>query len=498
MPLAPPTDPRFDERYAAVASRDTRFDGRFYTGVLSTGIYCRPSCPARTPLRRNVRFFPTAAAAQAAGLRACLRCRPEIAPGAPAWDHGADVAARAVRLIADGIVDRGGVPALAARLGYSERQLHRLLVAELGAGPLQLARAQRARTAALLIEGGTSSFTDVAFAAGFGSLRQFNDTIRETFGRTPTDLRARAAAGAAAPGTVTLRLARREPFAGAELLGFLGRRVVPGLEAVVDGAFVRTLDLPRGPGVCALRPDEDGAVGCTLRLADLRDLSAAVARCRRLLDLDADPVAVDARLAADPALAPSVAAVPGRRVPGAADGFELAVRAVVGQQISVAGARTILGRLVAEHGVPVPAGLLPVGAPPLACFPRAAVVAGLPDAALPMPRARAAALRGLAAAVADGVLDLDGGRATDDVRADLLALRGVGPWTAEYVAMRALGDPDAFPATDLGVRQGAAALGLPDDARALTAHAAAWAPWRAYAARHLWAAAAPPTQGRSA
>ncbi|WP_022928268.1 DNA-3-methyladenine glycosylase 2 family protein [Patulibacter americanus] len=522
MPAATTHD--FAQRYAAVQSRDRRFDGRFYTAVTSTGIYCRPSCPARTPQPQNVRFYPTAAAAQQAGFRACMRCRPEVSPGAPEWDLVADVAGRAMRLIGDGEVDRTGVPGLAARLGYSERQLHRVLVAQLGAGPLALARAQRARTAALLIEGTAMTFTDVAFAAGFGSLRQFNETVRETFGRTPTELRrgARAAVPADAGGTpppLTLRLPRRDPFPGGEVFAFLRARLVPGLDRADGDAYVRSLDLPHGPGVCVLR-DAPGAVECTLRLSDLRDLAAAVARCRRLLDLDADPVAVDEHLARDPALAPAVAATPGRRVPGAVDGFELAVRAVIGQQVSVVAARTVLGRIVLAHGAPLgsaldplPAGADPAGADPsgaasfapipsdaaasgpereaLRRFPSPTAVAALPDEAFAMPRARARALRGLAEAVAGGELDLGGGAPRDEVREQLLALPGIGPWTASYVAMRALGDPDAFPATDLGVRQGAAALGLPDEARALAARAADWAPWRAYAAQHLWAAAVP-------
>ncbi|MGE4428544.1 MAG: bifunctional transcriptional activator/DNA repair enzyme AdaA, partial [Solirubrobacteraceae bacterium] len=325
--MPPTTTDEFERRYAVVRSRDRRFDGRFFTAVTSTGIYCRPSCPARTPLRRNVRFYVTAAAAQQAGFRACRRCRPEVVPGAPEWDHGADVAARAMRLIADGEVDRGGVSALASRLGYSERQLHRTLVERLGAGPLALARAQRARTAALLVESTPMRLTDVAFAAGFGSLRQFNDTIRATFGVTPTELRRTAAKGDQAPGTVVVRLAHRAPLAGGPLLRHLEARTVPGLERTTgDGAYVRTLVLPHGTGVGVLRLGAD-AVHCTFRLSDLRDLAAAVARCRRLLDLDADPVAVDTHLAADPALAPLVRATPGLRAPGTVSGFELALRA---------------------------------------------------------------------------------------------------------------------------------------------------------------------------
>ncbi|WP_050897195.1 AlkA N-terminal domain-containing protein [Patulibacter medicamentivorans] len=483
-------DQDFEQRYAAVHSRDRRFDGRFVTAVSTTGIYCRPSCPAVTPRRVNVSFYPTAAAAQQAGFRACLRCRPEASPGSPEWDVRADVAGRAMRLIGDGVVDREGVGGLAARLGYSERHLNRLLVDELGAGPLALARSQRARTAGLLIESTAMPFTDIAFASGFGSLRQFNDTIRDVFGRTPTELRRRAGAGDALPGTVTVRLGRREPFAWDALLGFFERRAVPGLERRHGDVLERTLALPRGPGVCALR-DDGAAVLCTLRLADLRDLAAAVARCRRLLDLDADPVAVDGHLAADPVLAPLVAATPGRRLPQTVDGFELALRTVVGQQVSVAGARTIVGRLVAEHGVAV--GELAAGDDAASrLFPAPAVIAELPDERLPMPRARARAVRALAAAVAGGDLDLDGGDERERVREQLLALPGIGPWTVDYVAARALGDPDSIPLTDLGIVQGAAALAMPADPRALAARAASWSPWRAYAAQHVWSAAPEP------
>jgi AraC family transcriptional regulator of adaptative response / DNA-3-methyladenine glycosylase II len=490
-PVPPrPGERAFDRRYAAVRSRDRRFDGRFVTAVRSTGIYCRPSCPARTPLPRNVTFYATAAAAQEAGYRACRRCRPEAAPGSPDWDARADAVGRAVRLIEEGVVDRDGVAGLAGRLGYSPRHLHRLLVDELGAGPLALARAHRARTAALLIESGDLRLTDVAFAAGFGSLRQFNDTIRRVFGRTPTELRGEAGRRPlpAAAGAVELRLRRREPFAWPALLTFLERRAVPGLEEVVGASYRRALRLPRGAGRCELSDDGD-AVRCRLWLEDLRDLAAAVARCRRLLDLDADPLAVDGRLGEDPVLARLVDATPGRRLPGTVDGYELAVRTVVGQQVSVAGARTILGRLVAAHGAPV--GEDAPGVPALRGFPAPEVVAALPDEALPMPRRRAAALRGLARAVADGALVLDGGEERGRVRERLLALPGIGPWTVEYLAARGLGDPDAIPVTDLGLRAAARDLGLPEGGAGLAIRAARWAPWRAYAAQHLWASLEP-------
>jgi AraC family transcriptional regulator of adaptative response / DNA-3-methyladenine glycosylase II len=546
----------FERCYRAVHSKDARFDGWFVTAVTSTGIYCRPSCPATTPKRANVRFYASAAAAHGAGFRACKRCRPDASPGSPEWNVRADVVGRAMRLIADGSVDRDGVAGLARRLGFSERHLHRQLIAELGAGPIALARAQRAQTARLLIETTTLPFTDVAFAAGFPSIRQFNETIRDVFATTPTELRRGAAArgvagpvrsrsgAAAGPTVLAVRLRHRPPLHAAGLLAYLGVRAIPGVERI-DAAgttFERVLDLPHGSGIASLRPAADH-VACTLRLTDLRDLAAAVQRCRRLLDLDADPVAVDDALGADPLLAPLVRRAPGRRVPGAADGAELAVRAVIGQQISVTGARTIAGRLAAELGTPLPVALVgeDVDAPgsgaardghagngsdardaprrraggagarerrgcdrdgdPAAAqqpsslthvFPSAAALAaaGRAGGDLPMPRARALALTTLCAALAAGDVELDPGADRDATRTSLLALPGIGPWTADYVAMRALGDPDAFPASDLGLRRALARLDQPDDPRAVAALAERWRPWRAYAAHHLWASLA--------
>ncbi|HEU0102927.1 MAG TPA: AlkA N-terminal domain-containing protein [Mycobacteriales bacterium] len=471
-----------EQRWRAVQGQDARFDGWFVLGVTSTGIYCRPSCPARTPRRENVRFHPTAAAAQAAGFRACRRCRPDASPGSPAWDGRSDLVARAVRLVADGVVDREGVPGLATRLGYSRRQVERALVAELGAGPLALARAQRAQTARTLLETTALPLADVAFAAGFGSVRQFNDTVRAVYAGTPGELRARRTVTPAA-GEVQLRLPFRAPLHPDQLFGHLAATAVPGVEEWRDGAYRRTLRLPHGSGVVALTPGPE-AVGCRLWLPDLRDLPAAVARCRRLLDLDADPVAVDGLLGQDEALAPWVAKVPGRRVPRTVDEGELALRAVLGQQVSTAAARTHAARLVQAAGEPVvdPAGGL------THLFPTAAAVAQVPDAVLALPATRRATLRGLAAALADGRVDLDPGADRDRARAQLLALPGIGPWTADTVAMRALGDPDAFLAGDLGVRVAAGALGLGKGA-ALLARSARWAPYRAYAVQHLWGTA---------
>ncbi len=468
--------------YRAVQSRDPRFDGIFCVGVTSTHIYCRPSCPAVTPKRENVRFYPTTAAAQSAGFRACLRCRPDATPGSPEWDRRADLVGRAMRLIADGVVDRDGVAGLASRLGYSARHLHRQLAAEVGAGPIALARAQRAQTARILIETTDLSFADVAFAAGFASIRQFNDTIREVFARTPTAMRAsRRRAQDRVAGTITVRLAVRQPFDGAGLVAFLATRAVPGVEEVVDGTYRRTLRLPHGLATVALTPHADH-VQARFGLDDLRDLAAAVHRCRRLLDLDADPAAVASVLGATGVLGPVVRACPGRRVPGAVDGFELAVRAVLGQQISVAGARTLAGRLVAAVGTPLdgPDGGL------THAFPLAGAVAGAPDTALAMPARRRDTLRSVAATVAAGDLDLDPGADRGATEAALVAHPGIGPWTASYVAMRALGDPDAFLPTDLGVRHALEGLGAPGDPASAELAAQSWRPWRSYAVMHLW------------
>ena len=467
----------FEGCYRFMQSRDPRYDGFFVVGVTSTRVYCRPSCPARLPYRRNVRLFRGVAAAQHEGFRACKRCDPDGAPGSPAWNRRADVAGRAVRLIADGAVDREGVGGLAARLHFSERQLGRILVGELGAGPVALARAQRAQSARTLIESTELPFAQVAVGAGFGSVRQFNETLRAVYGRTPTELRSRARRSrraVAAPGTIELRLPCREPFDGGSLVAFLAARAIPGVEEVEGDTYRRTMALEHGPAVVALTP-EDRIVRAELRLADLRDLTAAVARCRRLFDLDADPLAISSQLAEDRALAPLVDARPGLRVPGCVDGFELAVRAIVGQQVSVAAARTVLGRIATGHGgaVTEPDGGLTHR------FPGAAALAELDPAALPFPRKRAEALRSLARLVAAGELQLDAGADAGETRVRLMEIRGVGEWTASYIAMRALGDPDVFLPGDVGIRHALARLGT-------EAVPKRWRPWRSYAVMQLW------------
>jgi AraC family transcriptional regulator of adaptative response / DNA-3-methyladenine glycosylase II len=482
-----PVHEDFDRCYRAVQSKDQRFDGWFVTAVRTTRIYCRPSCPVRPPMAKNVGFYPTAAAAQQAGYRACKRCRPDASPGSPEWDVRADLVARAMRLIADGLVDREGVTGLAGRLGYSTRQLERLLLAEVGAGPLALARAQRAQTARLLIETTDLGFADLAFGAGFASVRQFNDTVREVFATTPTELRRKARPGdpaaTATGGGLSFRLPFRRPFDPTNLFGHLVATAVPGVEEHRDGAYRRTLRLPNGHGIVALRPTPDH-VACQLHLDDVRDLPTAIVRCRRLLDLDADPEAVDEALADDPALAEAVGKVPGRRVPRTVDGAEWAIRSVLGQQVSTAAARTHAGRLVARHGDPV---VDPVGGLTHA-FPGPEILAELDPEQLAMPTSRRRCLTALVDALATGELSLDAGTDRERVRQQLAALPGIGPWTVEMVLLRGLGDPDAFPVADLGVRKGAERLGLPGAPAALAAHAERWRPWRAYAVQHLWGA----------
>ncbi|WP_072805564.1 DNA-3-methyladenine glycosylase 2 family protein [Rhodococcoides yunnanense] len=468
----------FGRCYRAVSARDTRFDGQFFTAVRTTGIYCRPSCPAVTPKPKNVQFVPTAAAAQQAGFRACRRCMPDATPGSPHWNIHSDLSSRAMRLISDGAVERGGVDAVADTLGYSTRQLTRVLTAEMGAGPLALARAHRAHTARTLIQTTAMSMTDIAFAAGFSSVRQFNDTVREVFAVNPTTLRSEAARRGPVPtnGTVALRLPYRAPLDKTWLDWFLKGHIVAGIESWDDGLYRRSLRLPHGYAVVGLRI-EDGYVDTTLGLQDMRDLAPAVARIRHLLDLDADPVAVDTALAEDPHLAPHVAAHPGIRVPGSPDGQELLLRTMIGQQISLRAAATHTARLVDALGTPIED---PVSGTITRLFPGSGAVAERGHEVLTGPKSRVAAVIGVADVLASGKLVLHSAREAGELERDLLALKGIGPWTARYVVMRLLADPDVLLDTDLVVRQGAEAVGVPlkDSER--------WAPWRSYVSMHLW------------
>ncbi len=572
-----------DTCYRAVAARDPRFDGRFFTGVTSTGIYCRPICPSRTPARKNMRFFPHQGAAEKSGFRACRRCRPEASPGSPDWNVRADLVARAVRLITDGYVDEHGIAGLARRLAVTERHLHRLVVAELGTGPLALARTVRLQTARRLLRETSVPITEIAFASGFSSVRQFNASFQESYRQPPSALRAGPRAGGArsertgseatwsgtsrsgtsrsgtprsggtrsggtrsggtrsggtrsgdagpagaqaesglaadsgAHGTwLSLRLACREPFDAESLLGFLAARAIPGVEQVTGGRYTRTIRTSAGAGLIELVPqppvagraagprgaDRDagpsgpGQVLLRVRLTGLGGIGQVVSRCRQLFDLDADPAAIGSALASDDMLAPLVRARPGLRVPGAYDGFELAVRAVLGQQVSVAAARTFAARLAARHGTLLAApdpdpgpdpGLTPgngAATMPTLLFPSPDDLADADLSGLGFTTARQATLRALAQAMAAGHLDLDSGTDPAQAAARLSELPGIGPWTVAYILMRAVHDPDAYPATDLGLRRALDGLGCPP------ARAAQWRPWRAYAALHLWTWAA--------
>lgn len=550
----PPTTAE-DPRYRAVAARDPRFDGRFFSAITSTGIYCRPICPARTPKPENVRFYLTAAAAQAAGFRACKRCRPQLAPEPEVGTSR--LTEDALQLISSG----ASVPQLARQLQVSERHVRRRLGAEVGASPLALTRNRRDQAARLLLETTRMPVSDVAFTAGFGSLRQFNDAIKATFGVTPSVLRKQAAASSgpeaeASAGTepenrpdagqntgaLALRAAYRGPHDLARLLAWFAGRSLTGVELVtgLDGltgpltsalpsagpaggalagsnltdgdradsdrgdreltggnptgaapggpGYRRTLNLAHGPAVIGLSAGPfdpatlTGSLSLAVDLDDQRDLAAAIAVCRDLADLDADTTAVAAALGADPALAPIVAVQPGLRIPGSADGFEMAVRAVLGQQISVAAARTLANRIVARHG-----GRYAAQGPLTRLFPTAAALAEGDLDGLGLTGGRIRSIRALAEAVAAGRLTLTRHTDRPAARAALLELPGIGPWTADYLGLRALGDPDAFPAGDLVLRQCAARLGLPDTEKTLTAYAERWRPWRGYAAVHLWA-----------
>ncbi|MDQ0801702.1 AlkA N-terminal domain-containing protein [Arthrobacter sp. SLBN-112] len=478
----------FWQRYRAIDARDPRFDGQFFTAVRTTGIYCRPSCPARTPKASNVTFYETSAAAHEAGYRACKRCLPEAVPGTPAWNVRQDVAGRAMRLINDGVINRDGVAGLAARLGYSARQLNRILGQELGAGPLSLARAARAQTARALLVSTSMKFADVAFAAGFSSIRQFNDTIAEVFDMTPTALRRTARHPAVAGGAtaLTLSLPYRAPF-DTGIFSFLAVRAIPGIEEGTPTSYARTLRLPHGDARFRVEYD-DGARGRPLTLTvgavDLRDLPALLSRVRRLFDLDADPEAIDGTLAADPRLAGSVAAAPGMRLPGALDPQELLVRAMVGQQITVAAARTALTQLSAA-GTPSSAP----GEGLERLFPTPAEIAAAGHL-LRGPRRRIKSLLHAADAMARGQLEFGYGDDLPSLTAALLPLPGVGPWTVGYVAMRVLGAPDIFLANDAAVRNGIRALDSGE--HTLTPDFREASPWRSYATMHLWRAAARP------
>jgi AraC family transcriptional regulator of adaptative response / DNA-3-methyladenine glycosylase II len=478
----------FEACRRAFVTRDPRFDGTIFCGVKTTGIYCRPICPARTPRSENVVFFPSAAAAQAAGFRPCLRCRPEASPDLGAWRGTSNTVSRALRLIEAGALDQGEVEALAARLGVGERQLRRLFRQHLGASPVAVAQTRRVLLAKQLIQETRLPMTEVALAAGFGSVRRFNETFQQLFGRPPGALRrSRQPALSAAGAGVTVRLAYRAPYDWAGVIGFLAARAVPGVEAVDPNRYARTLKIEGAAGLVIVRRAEGDALEAEIRLPKLEALPAVIARIRRVFDLAADPEPIGAHLAQDPALAPLVAARPGLRVPGAWDGFELAVRAVLGQQVTVTAARNLAAKLTEAYGEPLadPAAAA-LGLTHL--FPTPERLAGQDIAVLGMPRARAAALQALARTVAADPAIFTPRADLQSAVTALSALPGVGPWTAQYIALRELRETDAFPQSDVGLlRAMTDPAGRRPSPEALLARAEAWRPWRAYAAQHLWA-----------
>jgi AraC family transcriptional regulator of adaptative response / DNA-3-methyladenine glycosylase II len=474
--------------WRAWTSRDGRFVGRFVMGVTSTHIYCRPGCPARLPARRNVRFYATPAAAEAAGFRACLRCRPDRAPGSPTAAGTAATVARALRLIDDGALNDGSLETLAERLGVTSRWLRELFERHVGAAPLDVARTRQAHLARRLLEETPLPVEDVAAAAGYGSARRLRAAFQQTFHRAPATLRRRSGSGAthATDGGLRLRLPARAPFDAEPMLAFLTGRAIPGVEEIRDGAYRRTFDWDGVAAVLSVHPSPDG-VELRLPVHAAAAVPRVLARVSRLFDLDADTTTIKSWLARDPRLA---RALRGRvvRVPGAFDAFEAGVRALLGQQVSVAAARTLAGRLVRACGAPLPGATNGVASETTLThvFPTPAAVASAALEKLGLTRSRAAALRGFAAAVADGSLDLGAFRDLDDAVAKLTALPGIGDWTAQYLAMRALGEPDAFPAGDLGVRQALQRNGTLPTERETRERAERWRPWRAYAVLALW------------
>jgi AraC family transcriptional regulator of adaptative response / DNA-3-methyladenine glycosylase II len=478
------TMPPHDVCYRALRARDPGLDGRIFVAVTSTGIYCRPICPARTPKPENIRFFPSAAAAQEAGFRPCLRCRPEISPDAAAWRGTSNTVSRALALIGEGLLDgESGVAALADRLGVGERQLRRLFDQHLGAPPIAVAQTRRILFAKQLIQDTQLSMTDIAAASGFGSVRRFNDAFRKLYRKPPRELRRKKAA---ALSTVTLKLGYRAPYDWDAMLTFLGGRAIEGVELVADNRYMRTIEIDGAFGSVEVSPGRNHLVA-TIRFPKVKALLTIVARLRRLFDLDADVASIGAHLSGDADLAPLILKRPGLRTPGAWDGFELACRAIFGQQVTVTAARRLAGKLVERAGASVGADV--TGDARLnKIFPNPKRVIAADLSTMPMPKARIAALQALAqAAKADPKL-LDPIGTFDEALERLLALPGFGPWTAQYWALRALRDSDAFPAADVGLLRhpAVAANGNRPTPKALLARAEAWRPWRAYAAQHLW------------
>lgn len=487
------TDPK--TCYRAVKSRDARFDGRFFTGVTSTGIFCRPVCPANTPREENCTFFSNAAAAIEAGFRPCLRCRPEAAPGGPAWNGTSTTVNRALRLINEGALDEQSVEHLATRLGIGERHLRRLFIEHVGVGPKAMAQTRRVLFAKKLINETDLPLTEIALAAGFGSIRRFNSTFQKLYGKPPRNLRRLAGdIPSAGDSPLRLKLTLRPPYDAAQIFGFFKSRAIPGVESVEDGTYRRTIRLNGQSGVLEVHHVEaENHLSLSVTLADMSSLKTIVERTRRLFDIDADSAAINAHLRQDPILAPSIKARPGLRVPGCWDVFEIAVRAVLGQQVSVAAARTFAGRLAAAFGEPLASSS---SEDLKRVFPTAETLATADLTAIGLTKKRAETLNTMARAFADGSLDLDQAQDAGDIETRLTALPGIGPWTARYICLRAFGDPDAFPSGDLGLLNAFKAHGETLSIKELDRRAENWRPWRAYAALHLWALLPQPKEKR--
>jgi len=483
--------------YRAISTRDARFDGRLFVGVRTTGIYCRPICPARTPKLENVSFYPSAAAAQEAGFRPCLRCRPETSPELAFWRGTSNTVSRALALIEAGGLDEADVEGLANRLGVGARQLRRLFHQHVGASPIAVAQTRRVLLAKQLIHETSLSMAEVALASGFNSVRRFNETFLQMFGRSPATLRHARGQWKREAGELSVRLAYRPSYDWDAMLSFLGARAIPGVETVTGNTYRRTIAIGGHSGVVSVAPSDKNRINVSVRCPNIAALPQIIARVRRVFDLAADPDAIGAHLSLDPLLAPLVSARPGLRVPGAWDGFELAVRAIFGQQITVSAATRLLGRLVEAHGMVLPAAA--GGGEGLRyLFPAPACLATADLAVLGMPKARAMSVTSLARALAADPTIFGRGASLEEAIAKLRALPGIGEWTAQYIAMRELREPDAFPAADVGLlRAMATADGRRPSPAELLSRAERWRPWRAYAALHLWAAgAAPASSGK--
>ena len=479
-----------DDCYRVLQARDPRFDGRLFVGVTTTGIYCRPICPARTPKKAHVRFFTSAAAAQDAGFRPCLRCRPEIAPHLPAWNGTSSTVNRALRLIDDGARAAGGTEALAEQLGMGARQLRRLFAEHIGVSPHAIVQTRRVHLATQLIHDTTLPMAQIANASGFGSVRRFNETFRALFARPPLGLRRSRTAEptAAVSHGVTVRLPYAPPYQWEVMIEFLARRAMPGVEHVSGNTYTRSISYGGEHGIIEVAPGRPRELTLRVHFPRLAALPVIVSRVRRLFDVESDPVVITAHLSADPMLRPLVLARPGLRVAGAWSGFELAVRAILGQQITVNAARELAGRLVARFGRPF-SSQAPGLAPAITrLFPTPRRLAAADPAAFGLPRARARAVMSLARTMDLNPQIIESGRSLEDAVSALKMLPGIGEWTAQYIAMRELREPDAFPAGDIALQRAMETLaGRPVTRAQVLAHAESWRPWRAYGAGYLWA-----------